>query len=151
MSVRDRIRELFLEPQPFYELAQAARLLGCPPSEVERAIAEGEIETPSTRAAYPLAWQEIAVMLTSQYAQAVIEEALAEEADAVIPELVRLAELRVEIPRYQTAMIAKLASRENLSVDEIVSRQFLDLASAESEWLAKSILGFDAALRWPEA
>lgn len=88
---------------------------------------------------------------TSQYAQEVIEEALAEEADAVIPELVRLAELRVEIPRYQTAMIAKLASRENLSVDEIVSRQFLDLASAESEWLAKSIPGFDAALRWPEA
>jgi hypothetical protein len=150
MSVHDRIREVFLAPQLFYESSEAARLLSRSLSEIERAVAEGEIETTSTRTGYGLAWQEIAVVLTSQYSQAVIEEALAEDAAPVIPELVRLAELRVEIPRYQTAMIAKLASRENVSVDELVTRQFLDLASAEAEWLARSIPGFSAALRWPE-
>lgn len=150
VSSHGRIRELFLSPQSFYEASEAARLLGWPSSEIERAIVEGEVEAMSTHAGYRLAWQEVAVMFTAQHSQSIIEQALAEEAAAVMPELVRLAELRLQIPRYQAAMITQLADRENISVDELVARHFLDLASAEAEWLASKISGFSAALRWPE-
>src|SRR5437764_5269380 len=94
MSLRDRIRELFLAPQPLYDPSEAARLLAWPAREIEHAITEGEVETAATRAGYRLAWKEIAGMFATQYSQAVIEEALAGEATAVLPELVRLAELR---------------------------------------------------------
>jgi len=150
VSLHHRIRELFLAPQLFYQASEAARLLGWSSAEIERAILEGEVEATSTRAGYRLAWQEVAVTFTAQHSQSVIEQALAEEAAAVVPELVRLAELRLQIPRYQAAMITQLADRENISVDELVTRHFLDLASVESEWLAAKIPGFDAALRWPE-
>jgi hypothetical protein len=45
----------------------------------------------------------------------------------------------------------KLAGRDALSVDEVLSQHLLDLVGAESEWLGVAIAGFDAALRWPEA
>ncbi len=90
-------------------------------------------------------------MLTAQHPQSVIEEALGREATSVMPELVRLAELRVEIPRYQTVMLAKLAERENLSVDELLARHLLDLAGAEYIWLSETIPQFSSAMRWPEA
>jgi hypothetical protein len=88
-------------------------------------------------------------MLTAGCPQAVIEEALGREMASVMPELVRLAELRVRIPRYQVAMLAMLAGRERLSIDELMARHFLDLAACEGDWLSRNIPGFDAAMRWP--
>jgi hypothetical protein len=89
-------------------------------------------------------------MMTAQYPQAVIEEALGLEAQAVMPELVRLAELRVAIPRYEVVMLGRLAEREQLTVDEFLSRHLLDLAGSESGWLAGVIPEFSEAMRWPE-
>ena len=69
---------------------------------------------------------------------------------SVIPEPVRLAELRIRIPRYQVAMLAKLVEREVMSVDELMARHLLDLAAFEAGWLGRRIAGFEAAMRWPE-
>lgn len=46
--------------------------------------------------------------------------------------------------------LPKLAERENLSVDELLSRHLLDLAGAESIWLSETIPQFSSAMRWPE-
>jgi hypothetical protein len=89
-------------------------------------------------------------MITAQHPQAVIENALGSEAASVIPELLRLAELRVAIPRYQMVMLSKLAEREKISVDELLSRHLLDLAGAENDWLNETIPQFNWATRWPE-
>jgi hypothetical protein len=89
-------------------------------------------------------------MITAQHPQAVIEHALDRAVTSVMPELVRLAELRVTIPRYQTVMLSKLAERENTSIDELLSRHLLDLASAEVDWLNETIPQFTLAMRWPE-
>ena len=89
-------------------------------------------------------------MITAQYPQATIEQALGNDIASVMPEIVRLAELRVQIPRYEIVMLAKLAERENLTVDEYVSRYLLDLAGAEVEWLSASVPQFAEAMRWPE-
>ena len=89
-------------------------------------------------------------MITAQYPQATIEQALGNDIASVMPEIVRLSELRVQIPRYEIVMLAKLAERENLTVDEYVSRYLLDLAGAEVEWLSASVPQFAEAMRWPE-
>jgi len=90
-------------------------------------------------------------LLTARCPQAAIEEALGAQMASVIPEAVRLAELRIRIPRYQIAMLAKLAERERISVDELMARHLLDLASSEAAWLGRRIACFETAMRWPGA
>ncbi len=151
MSIRERVRTLFLSPREFYSPPEAAELLGWSQPELTRALQDGELEGERTCSGYRIAWQEVAAMTTAQYPQAVIEQALGNDIASVMPEIVRLAELRVQIPRYEVVMLAKLAERENVTIDEYVSRHLLDLAGAEVEWLSASIPQFAEAMRWPEA
>lgn len=150
MSIRERVREVFLRPQQFYTPSEAAELLGWSIGEMDTAITEGDLEVTRTCSGHGVPWQEVAAMITAQHPQATIEKALGREITSVMPDLVRLAELRVEIPRYQTVMLSKLAERENISVDEFLSRHLLDLAGAESIWLNEAIPQFSSAMRWPE-
>jgi hypothetical protein len=150
MSIRQRVREVFLRPQLSYTPVEAAELLGWTIFEIDRAIGEGDVEATRTCSGPRVAWQEVTVMITAQHPQAVIEHALDREVTSVMPDLVRLAELRVEIPRYQTVMLSKLAERDNTSVDELLSRHLLDLAGAEVDWLNETIPQFTLAMRWPE-
>ena len=115
-----------------------------------RAIEEETVEVTREGSDARIAWREIAMMLTARYPQAQIESALGAAMRSVIPELVRLAELRIRIPRYQVAMLAKLAEREAMSIDELMARHLLDLAAAEAGWLERRIAGFEAAMQWPE-
>lgn len=150
MSIRERVRQVFLLPQQFYTSVEAAELLGWTLLEMDLAIREGDLEATRTCSGHRVAWEEVAAMITAQHPQAAIEQALGREATSVMPELVRLAELCVEIPRYQTVMLSKLAERESISVDEFLSRHLLDLAGAESDWLNATIPQFSSAMRWPE-
>lgn len=150
MGLRERVRTLFLSPRDFYSAWEAAELLAWSQSELVKALDEGELESERTCSGYRIAWQEVAAMITAQHPQALIEQALGDEVGSVIPELVRLAELRILIPRYEVAMLSKLAERENVTVDEYVARYLLDLAGAELDWLSASIPQFAGAMRWPE-
>jgi hypothetical protein len=151
MNIRDRVRSVFLSPSDFYSMSEAAELLGWSLAETSAALEHGDLEGERSCSGYRIAWQEVAAMITAQYPQALIEEALGDQVASVIPEIVRLAELRVEIPRYEVVMLSKLAERENVTVDEFLSRHLLDLAGAEVEWLNGAIPEFATAMRWPEA
>ncbi|HSY47842.1 MAG TPA: hypothetical protein VLC46_03445 [Thermoanaerobaculia bacterium] len=58
-------------------------------------------------------------MATLRWEQSVIEEALGEDAARVLPEAIRLVELRARVPRYQRDMLRELARREGTSVDAV--------------------------------
>ena len=145
------IRQVFLSPGAFYTPVEAAAILGWTVTATERAIDAGEVVVERGRSGDRIAWQEVATLLTARSPQAAIEEALGAELASVIPEPNRLAELRIRIPRYQIAMLAKLAERERISVDELMARHLLDLASSEAAWLGRRIACFEAAMRWPGA
>ncbi len=68
----------------------------------------------------------------------------------VIPELLRLADLEVRIPRLDILSLERLADRDGKSVDAVLARELLDVVSAHSEYLATAIPGFIVALRWPQ-
>ena len=78
-----------------------------------------------------------------------IEEALGDDAAAVLPEAIRLVELRARVPRYQRDMLRYFARRDRKSVDEVLARELDDLASAHAEELTGALPGFGAALAWP--
>jgi hypothetical protein len=82
--------------------------------------------------------------------QEAIEAALGADLADAIPELLRLADLEVRIPRLEILALERLADRDGKSVDTVLARELLDVESAHSEYLATAIPGFTAGLRWPQ-
>jgi hypothetical protein len=84
------------------------------------------------------------------WSQEVVEEALGADLAAVLPELLRLTELEVRIPRMELVMLEQLAVRDGETVDAVLARELRDLVSVHADWLSLEVPGFAEALAWPE-
>lgn len=143
------IRTLFLGPAAHYSLSDAATLLGLEESEVRRWVASGELKALDLAGELRLPWSELTFAL-ELIGQEVIDRALGTDLERALPELVRLAELRVRIPRYEIAALEQIAARDGSSVDTVVAWELLDAAWTNADWLGAIIPSFGEALRWPE-
>jgi hypothetical protein len=94
--------------------------------------------------------EEMVAVAMQRWEQAVIEEALGEEAARVLPEAIRLVELRARVPRYQRDVLRALARREGTSVDAVLARELEDVVSAHAEELAAAMPELAGVLAWPE-
>src|SRR5258706_5224118 len=94
--------------------------------------------------------EELVAVAMQTWELAVIKEALGGDAASVLPEAIRLVELRARVPRYQRDMLRELARREGTSVDAVLARELEDVASAHAEELA-GVPGLSMAMRWPES
>jgi hypothetical protein len=144
-----QIRDLFLHPHPTYTAAEAAEAIGMSVDDVLGWMEVGELEGVDTRDGVVLPWAELVSFAMGFWEQEEIEEALGAEAADAIPELLRLCDLEVRIPRLEVVALERLAARDGKSVDAVLSAELRDLVSAQSEWLASVIPGFASALSWP--
>jgi len=96
-----------------------------------------------------LPWAELVSFAMDFWHQADIETALGADVSQALPELLRLTDLEVRIPRMEVVALERMAARDGKSIDTVLARELRDVISAESEWLAKEIPGFSAALSWP--
>ena len=94
-------------------------------------------------------WAELVSFAMDFWDQADVEAALGAELADVLPELLRLDDLAVRIPRLEIAALERIAVRDGRSVDAVLARELRDLVSAESSWLSAAIPGFAQALNWP--
>ncbi len=67
----------------------------------------------------------------------------------MLPEAIRLVELRARVPRYQREMLQVLARQEGTSVDAVLARELEDVASAHAEELAAAMPELAMAMAWP--
>lgn len=146
---QEHIRRLFLEPQPTYSIAEAAELLEMGWRDVRAWIESGELEASDSDHGFVLPWEELVSFAMGFWEQEEIESALGENLARAIPELLRLADLEVRIPRLEVMALEHVAARDATSVDTVLARELLDFISANSEWLSHEIPGFAQALRWP--
>jgi len=142
-----RIRDLFLNPRPTYSPAEAAEAVGMSMGEVWGAAAVGELEATEDGV---IPWEELVSFAMDFRDQAEVEAALGAELADVLPDLLRLDDLNVRIPRMEIAALERIAVRDGRSVDAVLARELRDLVSAESRWLVNEIPGFAAALSWPD-
>ena len=149
MTTHERIRQIFLQPRNAYTIEEAATLLGYSHEELLAAISRGDLAIEGVGEIPRIEWEELALAAVERWPQEVIEDALGTDAPSVVPELVWLTDLRVRVPRYGVIVLGRLAQRQGTTIDEIVTRQLLDLTVAESDVLAQSVAGLDAAVRWP--
>jgi hypothetical protein len=151
MSNPDRrsIRHIFLSPRPNVPLMTAADLLGMSLRDLKGDIADGVIVAVSTAMGTKVTKEEMIAAAMRLWDQSVIEEALGDDAPRLIPEAIRLVELRARVPRYQRDVLRELARRDDTSVDAILTRELEDVASAHAEELASALPNLAAALAWP--
>jgi lambda repressor-like predicted transcriptional regulator len=149
-TTRKSIRHIFLSPRPNFPLITAAGLLAMTLKELKREIETGSIVAVSTRLGQRVAREELVAAAMGIWEQAAIEEALGADAAAVLPDAIRLVELRARVPRYQRDMLRYLAERNGTSVDDVLTRELEDVACAHAEELAAAVPGFDTAMIWPE-
>jgi hypothetical protein len=150
-SIRLRIRRIFLNRHPHVALFPAVDLLGISFAALKKEVADGSILAISTGVGLRIPREEMIAVAMRLWPQAQIEEALGEEAARVLPEAIRLVELRARIPRYQRAMLRYLARRNETTVDEVLTRELEDVACAHSDELSRALPGFAAALAWPQS
>jgi hypothetical protein len=148
-STLSRIRHIFLHPHPSFGLMTAADLLGMTLKELRREIEGGSIVAVSTGLRQRVTSEEMIAAAMRVWEQGVIEEALGDDAAAVLPEAIRLVELQARVPRYQREMLRYLAQRDGTTVDEVLTRELEYVACAHSEELAAAVPGLEIALGWP--
>ena len=148
-TTRHRIRHIFLSPRPNFPLMTAAELLGMTLGELKREVEVGAIVAVSTSLGRRVARGELVAAVMLRFEQGVIEEALGDDAARVLPEAIRLVELRARVPWYQREMLEYFARQEGRSVDDVLTRELEDMACANAEELRAALPGFGAALAWP--
>jgi len=94
--------------------------------------------------------EELVAVAMQRWDQSSIEAALGEDAARVLPEAIRLVDLRAQVPRYQRDMLRALARREGTSVDAVLARELEDVVSAHAEELAPAMPELAGVLAWPE-
>jgi len=144
MPAAANIRRLFLDPQPTYPPPDAAALLGMSARELDGWVAAGELEGEQTGNGLVLPWHEVVSFAMSFWDQEDIEAALGDDLAEAIPELLRLAELHVRIPRMEVVALERVAARDGKSVSAVLGRELLDFVATHAEWL-----GLGDALAWP--
>jgi hypothetical protein len=144
-----QIRELFLLPRATNSPVEAAEAIGMSVEDVQEWMETGELERAECRRATVLPWEELVSFAMDLWEQADIEAALGAEVADALPELLRLADLQVRIPRLEIAALERFAARDGKSVDAVLARELRDLVSAQSDWLAREIPSFASALAWP--
>jgi hypothetical protein len=144
-----RIRKLFLEPKSNYSLTTGARVLGITVKELRAWIDAGEMETDEGSGGVTIPWSEIVAFGMDIWSQATVENALGADVAEAIPELLRLTELSVLLPRFEVAALQRVAAKEKRSVDALLAAELLDFVSVRSAWLNCEIPGFANALAWP--
>jgi hypothetical protein len=144
------IRILFLHPRPTYSILEAAALLGTDVEDLRGWMEVGELEGEETRGVTVLPWGELASFAMDFWSQEAVEGALGVDVAEAIPELLRLTELEVRIPRLQVVTLERLAAADGLSVSGVLARELRDLVSVHAPWLSRDVPGFAEALSWPE-
>jgi hypothetical protein len=149
-DVIDRIRHIFLHPRPHVSISQATALLGWTWRQMNEAIAAGDVELMTTPIGKWFWRHELMSKALEKWPLDVIEEALGDDADGVLPQAIRTKELRVRLPRHHVDMLEYWAEQGQTTVSGVVARELDGIASAHADELSAAIPGFADALAWPE-
>lgn len=151
IPVGTKIRRLFLDAKPYYSIPEIGFLFNVDQSRLEEWIEVGELESVEGSSSILLPWSEVASFAMEFWSQEMVEEALGNDVTAVIPELLRLSDLEVRLPRMQVLTLERLAELDGEPVSAVLARELRDLVSVHAEWLSAEVPGFTEALTWPMA
>ncbi|MBV9069410.1 MAG: hypothetical protein JO093_18700 [Acidobacteria bacterium] len=146
----ESIRAIFLHRDPYVTKRAAATMLRCTVAEIKVAIAAGDVETSDTCSGERLPLHEVAKLARLRWQVVAIEEALGEDAQAILPPVLWTRPITLRVSRYHLQMLDHCAEREGVPVDTIAARALDDYMVAHHDELADAIEDYSIALDWPE-
>jgi hypothetical protein len=146
-ETRDRIVRIFTVKRTYTTL-EAASILKMDLERLNAEIEARDLEA-VTEGTTLLPWKEVAYLALRTWPLQTIFDALGSEAPSHLPDLLRPTKITATLPTYQVRMLEVLAHEQHLDVSTFLQLYLLDLASAESPFLADEILGFSEAFRFP--
>jgi hypothetical protein len=134
MTTQECIRQIFLKPRDAYTIEETATLLRYSNAEILVAISRGDLAVEAAGEIPRIEWEELALAAVERWPQEVIEDALGTDSPSVVPELVRLTELRVRVPRYGVIVLGRLvACKGSFGTSDAVFN--VDVAPTNRTWL----------------
>jgi hypothetical protein len=156
-SDRERIVELFARRQPVYGTAEAVLLLGISEGQLLDAIATGSASTEaSDTGAQVIPWEDIAILALEEWTPRMIEAALHDDVDDVIPLLNQHRLIQVSLPIYLIRLLDHLARFESAThhvprnASDMIERVLHEFANTQAAAVIDAeIPGFAQALTYP--
>src|SRR5258706_6266486 len=111
------IRRLLIEPKEHYTVTEAAEVVASDRRTVLDWIESGELEASEARDGLRVEWSEMLSFAMTFWDQEDVERELGEELARVIPELLRLDDLHLRLPRLEIVAIERLAEAGSQAVN----------------------------------
>lgn len=150
---RWQIRRIFLQRREDYSPMDAGKLLSMRWGEIVRRIELGELDATKNGSDYRVPWEAVADLALRTWTLEVIYDALGTDADAVLPPLLRVEEMRVQLPVYLIRLMKHLADGKDVSLDEFMRAELHDFANAMrivTPELDDELPGFAEAMFFPD-
>jgi len=116
---------------------------------MSEAIENGEVELRTTQLGKWFPRVEMMAKALEIWPMHIIEEALGDDADGILPQAIRSAELRVRLPRHHIDMLEYRADQQETTVSGVLERELDGIANAHLEELSAVLPGFADAMAWP--
>jgi hypothetical protein len=114
MMFTERVRKLFLQPKRTYTLDEAGAFLDMPGTRFDEERFEPE-RGPA------VAWREIVLEMLTSHPLRMIEEALGDEADRVLPPLLRTVEVTIRVPQCDLIVAGYMARMLGWKTDDLIA------------------------------
>jgi hypothetical protein len=149
MDKRQRIRTLFLNPADSYTLREVADLTDTPVRKLRREVAAGLRDAEKVRGVWRFLWRQAVYVALERWTLAEIEDALGDDARAVLPPLLALRTVTVRLPEYIVRAFEAVAADEGTTLEAALGYELVEFAGTHLTWLEGSIPGYREAYFFP--
>ena len=149
MELKQRIQTLFLQPAETYSLGEVARLTDTPVRTLRREVAAGLRDAEKVRGQWRFLWRQAVYVAMERWTLAEIQDALGNEAAAVLPPLLALRAVTVRLPEYILRALESVAAQDGTTLDAALGFELIDFAGAHLTRLQDAIPGYRQAYLFP--
>lgn len=146
---RERIRSLFIDKLDTYGLPEVARLTGTPLRKLRREVAGGYRDGQKVGGFWRFTWRQTVYVALDRWTLAEIQEALGEDAAAVLPPLLALRSVTVRLPEFVIRALETVAAESNTTLDNALHGELIDFAGTLSGRIESAVPGFRRAYFFP--
>jgi hypothetical protein len=144
-----RIRSLFLNPAESYSLPDVASLTDTPVRMLRREVAAGLRDAEKVRGTWRFLWRQAVYVAMERWTLAEIQDALGDDAAAVLPPLLALRSVTVRLPEYIVRALEAVAADDRTTVDAALGFELVEFAGTHLTRLQGVIPGYRQAYLFP--
>jgi hypothetical protein len=146
---KQSIQTLFLQPAEWYDLAAVAGLTGVPVRTLRRDVAAGLRDAEKVGSRWRFAWRQAVYVAMERWTLAEIEDALGDDARAVLPPLLALRAVTVRLPEYIIRAFEAVAAEDGTTLDAALGFELIEFAGSNLTRLGPMIPGYREAYLFP--